>query len=431
MRKIFFLTASVWVLVSLRHSTGVAVPSFSSNFVHHTQAHLTLPPAVSLTSMNSATSQGSFVSFMRNKYKASKMFSRRLLSVFSGQDSDLAEPADDEEFSQTDQLSAVDSGAHAVLKMEIEPEREETELFNDGPDEGMGSENDGDVPEPPQPHNDEDQDSNRQPAGDEVQVSKTIRASSTDDLQGEDHPSRGKNSGSKSKKKVSHVRSDGEQSDKPRNEKPSKNASHSKRSSESNGDGESRKFKGVDAGVVDGTNVTHLSYMVFKLIKEYDIRSVVDIPCRNTLTWFPALLHQIDFEMVGFKYYCVDSEKHSQDDIRSKFSDAGNPEFLHIRPEEAHLLPQTDLIFSWDGPQQWGVKRTWSFFTGLREIRPDYIMITNNPKVKNANDERGQINLRKQPFHFSQAMRIISHVHESEEPKQLLLYEMSAIRKGF
>lgn len=158
-------------------------------------------------------------------------------------------------------------------------------------------------------------------------------------------------------------------------------------------------FKGIPLGVVDGTNVTHLSYMVFKLIKTHEIKSVVDIPCRNTLSWFPQLLQYLDFEIVGFKYYCIDSEKHSQDDIRPLFSDAASPEFMHIRPDEANLIPKTDLVFCWDGPQQWGVKKTWAFFTALRQIHPKYLMITNNPGALNTNDKRGLINLRKQPFH--------------------------------
>lgn len=173
-----------------------------------------------------------------------------------------------------------------------------------------------------------------------------------------------------------------------------------KKKGKSNDSGDS-KFKGIDKGMIEGTNVTHLSYMVFKLIKSYDVKSVVDMPCRNTHEWFPQLLPRLDFEVPGFRYYCVDSEQHSQDDIRGAFSDAGSPQFLHIRPEEASNLPNADLVFSWDGPQQWGVKRTWAFFTAMREVRPKYIMITNNPGVLNTNDERGLLNLRKQPFHVS------------------------------
>lgn len=182
---------------------------------------------------------------------------------------------------------------------------------------------------------------------------------------------------------------------------------------------QSRGFEGIPLGVVDGTNVTHLSYMVFKLIKTHDIKSVVDMPCRNTISWFPQLLHYLDFEIVGFKYYCVDSEKHSQDDIRELFSDAASPEFLHIRPEEASLLPEADLVFSWDGPQQWGVRKTWSFFTALRQIRPKYLMITNNPGAQNTNDQRGLINLRKQPFHvrytsFCSSNRAASYISQAQ-----------------
>lgn len=32
---------------------------------------------------------------------------------------------------------------------------------------------------------------------------------------------------------------------------------------------------------------------------------------------------------------------------------------------------------------------------------------------------------------FAQALRVISHVHEDENPKQLLFYEMDGVRRGF
>jgi hypothetical protein len=161
------------------------------------------------------------------------------------------------------------------------------------------------------------------------------------------------------------------------------------------------EFRGIHGGVVDNTNITHLSYMIFKLIKKHAITSVVDMPCRNNLAWFPALLHRLDFEIVGFKYYCVDSDSNSQDDIRHLFGDAGSPEFMSIKPEAVMQLPKTDLLFSWNGPQQWGVQQTWAFFNGVREVRPEYLMITNNPGVNNVNSNRGTINVRKQPFHVS------------------------------
>lgn len=184
------------------------------------------------------------------------------------------------------------------------------------------------------------------------------------------------------------------------------------------------------------TNLTHLSSMLLKIIKTYNIKSVADIPCRNSLEIFPKLLPTLDFEVMGFKYYCVDSEKDTHEDIAHYFGDAGNPEIIHIKPTETSMLPKTDLVFSWDGPQDWGVTKTWTFFANLRIIRPKYLLITNNPTELNA-DKPGVLNLRKQPFHFAQANRVIAKVHGSEDPalglpkKQLLFYQIDDIRRGF
>lgn len=179
------------------------------------------------------------------------------------------------------------------------------------------------------------------------------------------------------------------------------------------------------------TNVTHLSMMLLKIIKTYKIKSMVDIPCRNTLDFVPTLLHTLDFEIAGFKYYCVDTEKETHDDIAHLYGDAGSPDIIHMKAEHTSRMPKADLVFSWDGPQDWGVTNTWTFFTNLRQIRPKYLLITNNPGENNG-DKAGIVNLRKQPFHFAQATRVISHVHLSEAPKkQLLFYEIDSIRRGF
>lgn len=148
------------------------------------------------------------------------------------------------------------------------------------------------------------------------------------------------------------------------------------------------------------TNLEHVAKMVLKIIKTYKIRSMVDIPCRNSLEFMPALLHRIDFEVPGFKYYCVDSERDSHDDIAHLFGDAANPDIIHIRPEAASTMPKSDLVLSWDGPQDWGVTRFWSFLMHIRQIRPNYILITNNPGEVNG-DKPNVLNLRKQPFHVS------------------------------
>lgn len=178
------------------------------------------------------------------------------------------------------------------------------------------------------------------------------------------------------------------------------------------------------------TNTAHLSKMFLKLAKNYNIKSVVDIPCRNSLKFMPALLDKLDFEVPGFKYYCVDTEKESQKDIAHMFSDAGSPEFIHLNPATASMLPKTDLVFLWDGPQDWGVTTFWSFVMHLRQVRPKYILVTNNPGVLNG--ERDDIvNLRKQPFHFNQATRVINNVWDGNTQKQLLFYEIKHIRRGF
>lgn len=415
-----------------------AVPFSSTSFrepSHKSRSSIS-PAFIRTTEVIPSTGRFASVPAFRSKPSESAFFSRRLFSALSHQRSTLAtEPADDYFSSESGDFVAENVPGYAVSRAEVEGDGEDGGNYQDATEDGQGE---GDppsaaeVPEPPQPHEDDEQyeregialhiqklaeleqsdehgavENGAVKMSSPVDESKTIRTISENIENEASQAAPEVDFDMRTIRAASSDDSDDQRHAPPRAvQKKQKQAKADRSSSGGGGRGGSGgsvggHFKGIALGVVDGTNVTHLSYMVFKLIKSYNIKSVVDIPCRNTLGWFPELLHRIDFEVVGFKYYCVDSEAHSQDDIRSLFTDAGSPEFLHIRPEEAHLLPKTDLVFSWDGPQQWGVKKTWSFFTALREIRPTYLMVTNNPKVANRNEQRGTINLRKQPFHVS------------------------------
>ena len=192
------------------------------------------------------------------------------------------------------------------------------------------------------------------------------------------------------------------------------------------------KFRGVELGLMSETNISRLSYMTFKLLKTYKIKSMVDMPCRKTVRWMPRLLERLDFEIVGFKYYCVAEDADTIRTLKKQFAEHGSPEFLRIAPEEVRFLPKVDLVFTWDGLQEWGIKRSWTFFNGLREARPKYVILSNNPGTANTMSQKRFLNVRKQPFHFRQAMRVVSNMTSPHvEPKQLLLYDLNKIRKGF
>lgn len=60
------------------------------------------------------------------------------------------------------------------------------------------------------------------------------------------------------------------------------------------------KFRGVELGMVNGVNITKVSFMVFRIIKTYNITSLLDVPCTATYQWMPAVLERLDYEVSIF-----------------------------------------------------------------------------------------------------------------------------------
>jgi len=62
------------------------------------------------------------------------------------------------------------------------------------------------------------------------------------------------------------------------------------------------KFRGIQVGsdgMLDGVNVSKVSFMLYRVIKTYGIRSMVDIPCYSNRNWMPKLLERLDYEGNG------------------------------------------------------------------------------------------------------------------------------------
>lgn len=190
-------------------------------------------------------------------------------------------------------------------------------------------------------------------------------------------------------------------------------------------------FRGVDAGVVDGVNVTHLSYMVYKLIKTNAVASLVDMPCRTTVGWMPAVVQRLQFELAtGFKYFCVDADQRSHGDLQRAYAHADGVEFLHFTPAEEGKMPTADMVFSYRGLQRWGVKNSWAFFKTVRESAPRLVLFTNSPGLENLSQTPNVLNVRKAPFHFGLSKRVISSLTAAgADPLQLLLYDANLGRR--
>lgn len=193
-----------------------------------------------------------------------------------------------------------------------------------------------------------------------------------------------------------------------------------------------------------GDNVTQLANMVYKVTKEEGVHTLAAAPCRTTVDWMPGVVERLEFEVPGFKFYCVDTDPTGDSgedtggprvDLRAAFRGSASVEIIQMPPAETEkAFPEgVQLVVSWMGMQKWGVRKAWRFIKGLRRRGVTAGLFGNNPESGNGEEEdRRTLNVRKSPLLFNEPVRVISRVgSEGNNPKQLLLYAMDSIRDGF
>eukprot|EP00183_Erythrolobus_madagascarensis_P001835 CAMPEP_0185850868 /NCGR_PEP_ID=MMETSP1354-20130828/4836_1 /TAXON_ID=708628 /ORGANISM="Erythrolobus madagascarensis, Strain CCMP3276" /LENGTH=481 /DNA_ID=CAMNT_0028551595 /DNA_START=54 /DNA_END=1499 /DNA_ORIENTATION=- len=201
--------------------------------------------------------------------------------------------------------------------------------------------------------------------------------------------------------------------------------------------GKGVKFTGLDFGMLDGVNVTKVSLALYRLIKSERILSMIDYPCSENAKWMPHLLSLLDFELRGFRYYCVDSDAAALEAAQASFTGAALPEFvLTTLPSFAHFPKVADLVFSFRGLQthpQNGIMVAWSLLKTIRKSRIKLMLLGNSQGSDNY-AHGAYVNVRTMPFSFREPLKIIRGVTDEEEqgekfPVQLVFYKVGEERK--
>jgi len=201
-------------------------------------------------------------------------------------------------------------------------------------------------------------------------------------------------------------------------------------------------FRGIPFGYdQNGYNVTRISFLLLRVMRSFNIHSVVEFPCSNTLHWMPALVERLDFEVTNFKYIGLDT--HYEDYLRCKKAFehvSGNLQFDMVTISRRMKLPEADLFFSLDGMQRWGLSSSWFVLHSLRRSGIRNAMFTNNPGVLNTGQKNTSfVNVRRPPFHLLSPQKAIRNIvkqdDENTDPdaiphKVLYFYQVDKMRPG-
>ncbi|GAB0490056.1 hypothetical protein MMPV_001286 [Pyropia vietnamensis] len=172
---------------------------------------------------------------------------------------------------------------------------------------------------------------------------------------------------------------------------------------------------------------------LYKYLRKYKIRTVLDASCGANTDWMPTVLKQVGSELWGFRYYCMNTGPEAEEGTeRAKGALSAFP-FVEFVPSEWWVggFPDgLDLVFAWDVLPHTAYGRVWSFFMLARKHAVRYLLFDNYPGLlNNPSPKRKFINVRKHPFKFPAAKEVVQNVTEPGEhiKRQLLFYETESL----
>lgn len=197
---------------------------------------------------------------------------------------------------------------------------------------------------------------------------------------------------------------------------------------------DSEMLEVAKAGNGNGEDLKRLSMMLMKIIKQYKVRSMVDVPCRAHSHWMPVFLRHLAESKVNksFKYYCVDTNKAILKIIKGANDSKINSKFI-LKRFWRESLPSADLVFSWSGLDNMKEQNVVKYLERLAVSKHKLVLLGSHSGQLEKEGSMEQIsrftlggksvNLRREPFKLAKPMRIVGDLSTEGNDKQLYVYE--------
>lgn len=185
-----------------------------------------------------------------------------------------------------------------------------------------------------------------------------------------------------------------------------------------------------------GEDKARLTEMLVKLIRQNDIHSIVDVPCRAHMHWMPDVLLQVP----GVRYICVDTNGQVLRSVKERLVsfDIQNGARFTMRKFWREFLPKGDLVVSWAGLDNMKREHVIDYLRLLSRSGPNgkalHKLVVlgshsgeleksgNTDKIAAFTSYGSSINVRKEPFSLGRPSRIIKQVATNDNDKQILVY---------
>jgi hypothetical protein len=111
-----------------------------------------------------------------------------------------------------------------------------------------------------------------------------------------------------------------------------------------------RKYSGSylsdGTGILRGQNVTRLSFVVYKLIRLFGLKSMVDFPSRCHKEWMPELVERLEFDQPSFRYYGMDHNMTYVAEASREAQRDGRAAYI-LADVEFELPVKSELLLHW------------------------------------------------------------------------------------
>lgn len=187
-------------------------------------------------------------------------------------------------------------------------------------------------------------------------------------------------------------------------------------------------------GMLRGQNVTRVSYTLYKLIRLFGLKSMIDSPAGSHVIWMPELIRRISYEMPSFRYKALDDNSAGLLAASRAMEDVIDGEF--VRGDVETLTAGAELLFHWtelDGserdPRQEGYgKHLKKVLLRAKKDAVSYVIVGQFPRLRgpvpefrhgNWRWEGGQLSVP--PFYVNDYVRGVVAVENSARPYMLYL----------
>lgn len=180
-------------------------------------------------------------------------------------------------------------------------------------------------------------------------------------------------------------------------------------------------------------NLTHLSFMVYRLIRTHNLSSILDVPCTKSMIWMPEVLVRLEYEVPNFHYRCIVPNDEYLVEAILRYKGLTSAVVLKDPTFWASKLPKTDIALTWYGVGYLAPRQAWQLLKAIRQSETVYVIIPNHPDMSSnpgSTTMHGRVNVRRSPYRFDEPFRVVNNVSSTFPRKQLLMYEVERLRSG-